>query len=110
MTPPGSSKPTFYQRLRARKAAPTTRIEATNASVAVPFPPIRLEEMHAQWYGEQYVNDDGSEKEVIKKSVERGWGIWYQADVIAKRLQERQRQGVKRGESIGAAEALRVLR
>jgi len=45
---------------------------------------------------------------VIKKPVERGWGNWYQADVIAKRLQERQQQGVK-GEVIGAAKSLRVL-
>jgi dihydrodiol dehydrogenase / D-xylose 1-dehydrogenase (NADP) len=74
MTLPGSSKPTLYQSLQARKAAPTTRIEATNASVAVPFPPIRPEEMRVQWYREQCVNDDGSEKEVIKKPVERGWG------------------------------------
>jgi hypothetical protein len=62
--------------------------------------------MHVQWYGEQYVNDDGSEKEEeVKKPVERGWGIWYQADVIAKRLRERQWQG----EVTGAAESLRVL-
>jgi hypothetical protein len=45
---------------------------------------------------------------VIKKPLERGWGIWYQAGVIAKRLQERQQQGVK-GEVIGAEESLRVL-
>jgi hypothetical protein len=74
MTLPGSSKPTLYQPLQASKAAPTTRIEATNASVAVPFPHIRPEEMRVQWYREQCVNDDGSEKEVIKKPVERGWG------------------------------------
>lgn len=41
MTVQCSSKPSFYQRLQAKKAAPTARIEATKASVAVPFPPIR---------------------------------------------------------------------
>ena len=110
MTLPGSSKPTFYQRLQAKKAAPSTKIEATKASVAVPLPPTRPEEIYVQWYGEECVGDDGLQKEeVIKKPVERGWGIWYQADVLAKRLQERQRQGFKEGETIGVEESLRVL-
>lgn len=46
---------------------------------------------------------------MIKKPVERGWGMWYQADVIAKRVHERQQQGTKEGEVIGAEESLRVL-
>src|SRR2546423_9648909 len=96
MTLSGSSKPTFYKRL-SRESPPTVRIEATKASVATPFPPIRPESIHVQWYGDEYVQQVGSEKEeVIRKPVERGWGIWYQADVIAKRLRERQRQSVKR--------------
>lgn len=86
------------------------RIEATKVSIAIPFPPIRPEEIHVQWYGEDYVDGERIEKEeVIKKPVERGWGIWYQADVIARRLQERQRQRVKEGETIGAEGSLRVL-
>ena len=83
MTVPGSSKPPFYVRLGAQKAAPSVRIEATEASVAIPFPPIRPEELHVQWYGYAHLNEDGTEKnEIIKKPVS-GWGIWYQADVVA---------------------------
>jgi hypothetical protein len=48
-------------------------------------------------------------EEVIKKPVERGWGIWYQADVFVKKLQQRQPQGVREGETIGAEESLSVL-
>jgi dihydrodiol dehydrogenase / D-xylose 1-dehydrogenase (NADP) len=84
MTLPGSHKPPFYVRLGAKKAAPAVRIEATEASVAIPFPSIRPEELHVQWYGEQYLNEDGTEKdELIRKQVD-GWGLWYQADVIAR--------------------------
>lgn len=109
MTIPGSSKPSFYQRLQAKKSAPAVRIEGTKASVAIPFPPIRPEELHVQWYGEEFVGEDGVEKEeVIRKPVERGWGIWYQADVIAKKVKEQQTsQGP--GVVIGAEESLRVL-
>ncbi|RVX73866.1 hypothetical protein B0A52_02756 [Exophiala mesophila] len=103
MTVPGSSKPPFYVRLGAQKAAPSVRIEATEASVAIPFPPIRPEELHVQWYGDAHLNEDGTEKnEIIKKPV-NGWGIWYQADVIAAAVFNKQ-PGV-----IGAEESLRVL-
>ena len=103
MTVPGSSKPPFYVRLGAKKAAPSVRIEATEASVAIPFPPIRPEELHVQWYGCAHLNDDGTERnETIKKPV-RGWGIWYQADVIAAAVFKKQ-PGV-----VGAEESLRVL-
>jgi dihydrodiol dehydrogenase / D-xylose 1-dehydrogenase (NADP) len=103
MTIPGSSKPPFYIRFRAQKAAPSVRIEATEASVAIPFPPIRPEELHVQWYGDAHLNEDGTEKnEIIKKPVS-GWGIWYQADVIAAAVFQ------KRPGAIGAQESLRVL-
>lgn len=103
MTIPGSSKPPFYVRLGAKKAAPSVRIEATEASVAIPFPPIRPEEMYVQWYGYDHLNDDGTERsETIKKPVS-GWGIWYQADVIAAAVFNKT-PGV-----IGAEESLRVL-
>lgn len=109
MTLPGSSKPPFYNRLQAKKAAPCVRIEATKASVAIPFPPIRPEELHVQWYDEEHLDKDGMETEqIIKKPVERGWGIWYQADVIAKKVFER-KTGDAKGEVIGADESLRVL-
>lgn len=109
MTLPGSSKPAFYQRLQAKKAGPAVRIEATKASVAIPFPPIRPQELHVQWYGEENLDDEGIEKdEVITKSAE-GWGMWYQADVIAEKVAARQRNRVKEGEIIGVDESLRVL-
>jgi predicted dehydrogenase len=104
MTITGSSKPAFYVRLGAEKAAPSVRIEGTEASVAIPFPPIRPEELHVQWYGYSHLNEDGTEKnEVIKKPVV-GWGIWYQADVIATAALVDKKPGV-----IGAEESLRVL-
>jgi hypothetical protein len=37
MTPPGSGRPSFYQKLQAKKAAPTARTEVTKASVAITF-------------------------------------------------------------------------
>lgn len=103
MTLPGSSKPAFYVRLGAKKAAPAVRIEATEASVAIPFPCIRPEELHVQWYGDHYLNEDGTEvDEVVRKPIE-GWGIWYQADIVAKAVFD--------GEtgSTGHDESLRVL-
>jgi predicted dehydrogenase len=103
MTIPGSSKPAFYVRLGAKKAAPAVRIEGTEASVAIPFPPIRPEELHVQWYGSTHLNEDGTERdEVIYKPV-KGWGIWYQADIIAEAVLSK-KPGV-----IGADESLRVL-
>ena len=109
MTIPGSSKPEFYQRLRAQKAAPAVRIEAKKASVAIPFPPIRPEELHIQWYGDNEVDEDGIEREeIVSKKVERGWGIWYQADVLAEKISLR-KAGEEKGEVIGGEESLRVL-
>ena len=109
MTLPGSSKPAFYQRLQARKSAPSVRIEATKASVAIPFPPIRPQELHVQWYGEENLDENGIEtEEIIHRPVERGWGLWYQADVIAARVV--QREAGAEGEVIGCEESMRVLR
>lgn len=103
MTLPGSSKPAFYVRLGAKKAAPAVRIEATEASVAITFPSIRPEELHVQWYGEQHLNQDGTEKEEIIRKPVKGWGIWYQADVIAKVVFD------EKPCTVGAEESLRVL-
>ena len=110
MSLPGSSRPSFYQRLQAKKAAPSVRIEGTKASVAIPFPPIRPQELHVQWYDEEHVDEQGIEKEeVIHKPVESGWGIWYQTDVFARCLMTRRRDNITRGEVIGVDESLRVL-
>jgi predicted dehydrogenase len=110
MTLTGASNKPFYDRLQAKKPAPCVRIEASDAQVSVPFPPIRPEEFHVQWYAPQYTDEKGVEKEeVIQKPVERGWGIWYQADVIAKRVFERRQAPQAEGEVIAAEESLRVL-
>jgi predicted dehydrogenase len=110
MTLPGSSKPAFYQRLQATKAAPAVRIEATKASVSIPFPPIRPQELHVQWYGEEHLDENGLEtEEVVKIPVEKGWGIWYQADVIAERVARRKEGTQGMGEVIGEEESGRVI-
>lgn len=109
MTLPGSSKPAFFQRLQAAKSAPSVRIEATKASVAIPFPPIRPQELRVRWYDDEHLNEQGMEtEEIIKKPVERGWGMWYQADVIASKVASR--PAGADGEVVGGAESLRVLR
>ncbi|KAI5357912.1 putative gfo/Idh/MocA-like oxidoreductase, NAD(P)-binding domain superfamily [Septoria linicola] len=108
MTLPGSSKPAFYQRLQAKKAAPSIRIEATKASVAIPFPPIRPQRLEVQWYDSEHLDSEGIEKEeTIERPIEHGWGMWYQADVIAKSVFASRSGG--KGEVIGLKETLRVL-
>lgn len=110
MTITGSNKIPFYQRFRSQKAAPSVRIEGTLASISIPFPPIRPEEIHVQWYGPDHIDSQGLEKnEVIKKPVESGWGIWHQADIIAKEVLKRKRGGETRGFVIGKDGSLRVL-
>ena len=110
MTLPGSNKPAFYRRLQAKKPGPCVIIQATEAQITVPFPPIRPQELHVQWYGREHVDEEGMEvEEVIERPVERGWGIWYQADVMAKEVLKRQSGDQKEGMVIGAEESLRVL-
>lgn len=110
MTLPGSSKPAFYQRLQATKAAPAVRIEATKASVSIPFPPIRPQELLVQWYDEEHLDGNGIEtQEMVKMPVERGWGLWYQADVIAERVARRKGGSQGMGEIVGEEESGRVL-
>ena len=111
MTLTGSNKPSFYHRFRAQKAGPSVRIEGTLGSIAIPFPPIKPEELQVQWYGPDYLDLEGLEQnEVIKKPVERGWGIWYQADVIAKEVLKRRSGGEEtKGSVIDKDGSLRVL-
>ena len=62
-----------------------------------------------QWYGEENLDENGIEtEEIIHRPVERGWGLWYQADVIAARVV--QREAGAEGEVIGCEESMRVLR
>ena len=110
MTVPGSTKPSFYTRLQAKKPAPSVRVEATKATVSIPFPPIRPQELHIQWYDEAHLDADGIEtEEVVLKPVEAGWGIWYQADVIAEKVAGWSSRGQGEGEVIGEEESLRML-
>lgn len=110
MTLAGSGKPAFYQRLQATKPAPAVRIEATKASVSIPFPPIRPEELQVQWYDDEHLDENSMEtEEVVKIPVERGWGIWYQADVIAERVARRTAGSEYMGVIIGEEESGRVL-
>lgn len=104
MTLPGSSKCAFYMRFSATKPGNAVRIEGSRGYVAIPFPTLRPEELHVQWYGSDVVNADGTERdEVIKKEV-KGWGLWYQGDVIAKAV-----RGGEKGVVIGEEGSLRVL-
>jgi len=115
MTLPGSSTPPFFKRLQAKELAPSVRIQGTKAEIAIPFPSPRPQELKVQWYADDRLDSEGMEtEEVIEKSVKRGWGMWYQADIIARRVLGRskaeQADGSKaKGEVIGAEETLRVL-
>jgi hypothetical protein len=91
------------------KIGQVKRVYAEYVSVAIPFPPIRPEELHMQRYGEEFLDAEGRERgKVIRKPVGREWGIWSQADVIAGMVREK-RGGGGRGEVIGEEESLRVL-
>lgn len=103
MTLPGSSQVPFYKRLQAKKQAPSIRIETERATIAIPFPPIRPEEIHVTWYGSDKTKDGLEVEEVFKKPID-GWGIWYQADMIASFVLE------GRSKVIDAEESLRILR
>jgi len=57
----------------------------------------------------EHVGNGGVEREeVMGKPVERGWGIWYKADMIAAEV-EAQQTTLGPGVVIGANESLRVL-
>lgn len=104
MTMVGSNKPDFYTRFQSKKHSPSVRIEGTKGAVAVPFPLIRPDGLSVQWYDEASLDSNGREKdEVITKPLV-GWGIWYQADVIAKAVFDGY------SGTINADESLRVLR
>lgn len=108
---PWPSKPSFGDRRVVRKLAPSVRIEGTKAQVLIPLPPIRLQHFRVQWYGREHVDEKGFEVgEVIERPVVRGWGTWYQADVIAKVVRDRESSGhSSQNVAIGGDESLRVL-
>ena len=111
LTLAGSSK--VDNKLAVKKVAPDVRIEATNAQVSIPFPLIRPETLHIEWYNEENVGEDGMAKhEIVTKEIERGWGLWYQADVIAGALINRKGHSTASSSSglvIGEDDSLRIL-
>ncbi|GAW19159.1 hypothetical protein ANO14919_086430 [Xylariales sp. No.14919] len=109
LTLAGSNK--SADKLAVKKVGPSVKIEAENAQVCIPFPLIRPQELHVEWYGSEHLDEKGDAKaEVIKLPVERGWGLWYQADVIAKAVRDRKSEnGQKPGLAIGEEESLRVM-
>lgn len=79
------------------KIGQVKRVYAVYVPVAIPFPSIRPEELHMQWYGEEYLDAEGRERgEAIRKPVGLGWGIWCQADVTARGC-ARRGEGESRG-------------
>ncbi|CAK7243419.1 MAG: hypothetical protein STHCBS139747_004941 [Sporothrix thermara] len=109
--------PCAADKLAVEKVAPGVRIEGTLAQVSVPFPLIRPQELRVEWYGDSDAHKAEAAKEVLSLPVARGWGLWYQADVIAKAVQA-QRQAVAAaggdaasvpGKVIGEEESARIL-
>ncbi|KAL1900127.1 hypothetical protein Sste5346_002435 [Sporothrix stenoceras] len=94
-------------KLAVEKVGPAVKIEGTKAQVSVPFPLIRPQELQIEWYGEA----EDVKKETVSLPVERGWGLWYQADVMAKAIQAQRATSQKEvsGAVIGEAESARVL-
>lgn len=110
LTLPGSKKQS--DKLAVKKIAPSVRIEATNAQVCIHFPLIRPQELHIEWYNEDNLDEEGREKhEIVQKPVERGWGLWYQADLMAREVDARQKMNPapQIGMVIGETESLRIL-
>lgn len=76
MTLPGSHKPSFIHCFGAKEATPAVWIEAKYTTATIPFLPIRPEELQMQWYGKEFLDVEGRERdEVIRKPVGRGWGF-----------------------------------
>ena len=74
------------------------------------FPPIRPERITVTHYGAGGVDERGFEVEETVEAGVYGWGLWYQADVLAgKVLERRERGGGEGGLVIGEAETVRVL-
>jgi dihydrodiol dehydrogenase / D-xylose 1-dehydrogenase (NADP) len=105
---PGSAVPPHDDRLVVSKNAPSVRIQGEQAEASVDFPPIRADRIHVEHYGPARVGVDGFE---LKEDVCRplhGWGLWYQADVIARAVLKGSKQKGQ-GLVIGEKETARVL-
>ncbi|OQU96016.1 hypothetical protein CLAIMM_02160 [Cladophialophora immunda] len=89
----GSNK--HPDKLAAPKIGPAVRIEAEKAQITIPFILIRPQEFRVEWYDAEHLDEQGHEKvEVIKKPVDRGWGLWYQADLIAAAVRDNTGSGL----------------
>lgn len=97
-------------KLAVDKVSPAVKIEGTKAQVSVPFPLIRPQELQIEWYGDGE-GEGEVKRETVSLPVERGWGLWYQADVMAKAIQAQRASSDKEvsGTVIGEAESARVL-
>jgi len=107
---PGSASLGLQDKLLRKKNAPSVRIQGTRAEVALPFPPIRPESLTIQYYSPDKLDKSGFEtEETITKEV-YGWGLWYQADVMAEAVREKQEhsEGKGHGLLIGFEGTLRV--
>lgn len=110
MTMPGARTQDTYARLNATKHSPSVRIEGTIAQIVVPFPPVRVEEVHIQWYGDDVLDEPGKEKEETILMPIDGWGMRYEADEIAICVARRKDHPTTEGLVIGGEETSRVMR
>lgn len=81
---PGSAVPPHDDRLVVGKNAPAVRVQGTLAEAAVAFPPIRCDAIRVEHYAPPRVGLDGGELHDEVRRPLHGWGLWYQADVIAR--------------------------
>ncbi|KAL1613551.1 hypothetical protein SLS56_012254 [Neofusicoccum ribis] len=80
---PGSAVPPHDARLVVPKNAPAVRVQGALAEAAVPFPPIRCDVVRLEHYAPPRVGADGFELHDEVRRPLHGWGLRYQADVIA---------------------------
>jgi predicted dehydrogenase len=108
---PGSPTLGLEDKLMRKKNAPSIRIQGTKAEVAIPFPPIRPEAAAVQWYSPESLGKNGMEAEQVIKFPVYGWGLRYQADVLAKTLAERAASKAPAGSglTIGGKGTLNVM-
>ncbi|KAL8746752.1 MAG: hypothetical protein Q9190_001270 [Brigantiaea leucoxantha] len=107
---PGSASLGLDDKLLRKKNAPSIRVQGTKAEVSIPFPPIRPETLTVQYYSPEALDEAGFETEEIVTKEVHGWGLWYQADVIAEAVRERlaREEATGSGTVIGEQGTVRV--
>jgi dihydrodiol dehydrogenase / D-xylose 1-dehydrogenase (NADP) len=106
---PGSAVPPHDDRLVVSKNTPSVRIQGEQAEASVDFPPIRADCIHVEHYGTARVGVDGVERTEDVRRPLHGWGLWYQADVMARLVLERRSWQKGQGLVIGDKQTARVL-